>query len=80
MDSMKHYGSAEDFRAFEKECLGWAETAAKDHERKLFLQMAKAWAIVAEIVRAVRPIEEAAAAFFDQARPGSTDGSSAPLQ
>jgi hypothetical protein len=35
--------SAEDFRAYADEHLGWAKTARTDRERNILLQMAKAW-------------------------------------
>jgi hypothetical protein len=68
------------YRAFEKECLQWAATAATDHERQIFLQMAKAWATVVELVQSVRPLEEALAGFFEQARSGSPGAESHTLQ
>ena len=31
--------SAEEYREFAEECLGWARTARSDRERRIFLQM-----------------------------------------
>jgi hypothetical protein len=35
--------SAKEYREYVDECIGWAKTAETDHERDIFLQMAKAW-------------------------------------
>ena len=35
--------SAEEYREFAEECLGWARTARSDRERRIFLQMAEVW-------------------------------------
>ena len=35
--------SAEEYREFAEECLGWAKTARSDQERRIFLQMAEVW-------------------------------------
>jgi hypothetical protein len=60
--------AVEQYRLFERECLEWAKTARTDHERQLFLQMAKAWSTVAELVRRVQPLEDVLNAFFDLAK------------
>jgi hypothetical protein len=39
--------SAEQFREYAEECLGWAKTARSDQERETFLQMARTWMEVA---------------------------------
>ena len=35
--------SAEEYREFAEECLGWARTARSERERRIFLPMAEAW-------------------------------------
>ncbi len=35
--------SAEEYRKYADECLGWAKAAKSDKEREAFLDMAKAW-------------------------------------
>jgi hypothetical protein len=35
--------SAEEYREFAEECLGWARTARSDRECRIFLQMAEVW-------------------------------------
>ena len=35
--------SAEEYRAFAKECMDWARTAKSDRERDIFEQMALTW-------------------------------------
>jgi hypothetical protein len=35
--------SAKEFREYADECMGWAKTAKTDHERDIFLQMARTW-------------------------------------
>jgi hypothetical protein len=41
--------SAEEFRDYADECLGWAKTAKSDREREIFLQMARTWLEAAAI-------------------------------
>jgi hypothetical protein len=40
--------SAEEYRAFAKECMDWARTAKSDRERDIFEQMALTWTQAAE--------------------------------
>lgn len=76
-DSAKpHQGAAEQYRAFERECLEWAKTAGTERERQFFLQMATAWSTVTQLIERVRPIEEAIAIFFELAK--GPAGSNAP--
>lgn len=35
--------SAREYRAYMDKCIGWAESAETDHDRKIFLQIAKYW-------------------------------------
>jgi hypothetical protein len=35
--------SAKEFREYAAECMDWAKSAKTDHERDIFLQMAKSW-------------------------------------
>jgi hypothetical protein len=35
--------SAKEYQEYAAECLEWAKTAKGDHERDLFLEMAKTW-------------------------------------
>jgi hypothetical protein len=39
----RNMSSAEEYREFAEECLGWARTARSDRERRIFLQMAEVW-------------------------------------
>jgi hypothetical protein len=39
----RNMSSAEEYREFAEECLGWARTARSDWERRNFPQMAEAW-------------------------------------
>ncbi len=40
---------AADYRAFAKECMGWAKTARSDRERRIFLQMVETWLAAAAV-------------------------------
>jgi hypothetical protein len=42
--------SADEYRAYADECLGWARTAKSDREREIFIQMGQTW--LAAAVRA----------------------------
>jgi hypothetical protein len=35
--------SANEYREFAYECMGWAKTARSGQERRIFLQMARTW-------------------------------------
>jgi hypothetical protein len=60
--------SAKEYREYADECMGWAKSAKTDHERDLFLQMAKAWMDAALIARgALSPL-----------KPLSNEGCNAP--
>jgi len=46
--------SAEEYRAYADECLGWAKTARTETERQIFLQMAQTW-LRAAVLHGARP-------------------------
>jgi hypothetical protein len=63
----------EQYRALAWECSEWANKAQMDHERQIFLQVAKAWSTVAELAEKVRPLEDVLDTFFDRSpTPNST--------
>jgi hypothetical protein len=43
--------SAKEFREYATECMEWAKSAKTDHERDIFLQMAKTWMEAAVIAK-----------------------------
>jgi hypothetical protein len=43
--------SAKEFREYADECKEWAKSAKTDHERDIFLQMAKSWMDAALLAR-----------------------------
>ncbi|HEX4410136.1 MAG TPA: hypothetical protein VH206_15290 [Xanthobacteraceae bacterium] len=47
--------SAEEFRTFADECMGWAKTAKSARERAIFLQMAETWLVAAGQIESGRP-------------------------
>jgi len=47
--------SAKEYRAYVDKCIGWAEGATTDHERDIFLQMAKGWLEAALIASGASP-------------------------
>ncbi len=52
--------SAEEFRAYARECLDWAKTARSERERGIFMQMAEGW------LDAARRLEPDAANLIDK--------------
>jgi hypothetical protein len=40
---------ADEYRAYEAECMQWARSAKSDREREIFLQMAQTWFEAARI-------------------------------
>ena len=46
--------SAKEFREFARECMRWAEEATSEEDRRLFIEMAKAWVHAAAELRDLR--------------------------
>jgi hypothetical protein len=68
--------SAEEFRAFAKECLDWAKTARSDPERSIFADMARTWIDAAARLEAGPVAIEPVAAEFPAS--DRSDGGGAP--
>jgi hypothetical protein len=55
--------TAQDYRDYADECLGWAKTAKSDQERRIFRQMAATWWNIARLTEEGRPLENLAEVF-----------------
>jgi hypothetical protein len=47
--------TAAEYRQYADECLAWAKSAKTDHERDIFLQMAKTWTEAALLAKKAKP-------------------------
>ena len=62
---------AKEFRAYADERLDWAKTARTDHERKIFMQMAKTWMEVAALAAGIASLTAPSPSSGSVPRPSS---------
>jgi hypothetical protein len=65
--------TAAEYRQYADECLVWAKSAKADHERDIFLQMAKTWMEAAVLAKHAKP----ASAFRSKSRGNQDDNAAA---
>jgi hypothetical protein len=65
--------TADEYRSYADECIGWAKSAKTDRERQIFIQMAETW-LRAAVVAAGGELPEA----LTRKPPQGGDDSAAP--